>query len=265
MATKRKASKRISKIANPNVGIDGINRAVRALFAYKGPAFYKDLAAAAAANPVYMSQALSASRDVGLTTLSGGRGSYKLTSEGEEYARLLSFGKESECREMMKKMILQNPLWSEILTFLRVSKGQERGSMDLVLDVERKLGKRWSPTMRSKMGNVYTSILEYAGLVLLEKGKIVSQIGIEEEVVVPPEKPRKEITEKPMEKPTIAVPGEDFAELRIPDSFILYVRKDLSAIDFFEKQVKENSVFADWIEFIKGKVRKTSSRRAAED
>lgn len=261
MSTKRKASKRISRIANPNVGIDGINRAVRALFAYKGPAFYKDLAAAAAMNPVYMSQALSASRDVGLATLAGGRGLYKLTSEGEEYARLLSFDKESECREMMKKIILQNPLWSEILTFLRVSKGQERSSMDLVLDVERKLSKRWSPTMRSKMGNVYTSILEYAGVISLEKGKMISQIGIEE----PPEKPEKEIMKKPMEEPAIAVPGEDFAEFRIPDSFILYVRKDLSAIGFFEKQVKENSVFVDWIEFIKSKLRRTSDVRAAEN
>lgn len=261
MSAKRKASKRISRITNPNVGIDGINRAVRALFAYKGSAFYKDLAAAAAMNPVYMSQALSASRDVGLTTLAGGRGLYKLTSEGEEYARLLSFDKESECREMLKKMISQNPLWSEILTFLRVSKGQERSSMDLVLDVERKLGKRWSPTMRSKMGNVYTSILEYAGIILLEKGKIISQIGIEK----PPEKPAKEIMEKPIEKLTIALLGEDFAEFRIPDSFVLYVRKDLSAIDFFEKQVKENSVFASWIEFIKGKLRRPPNVRAAEE
>lgn len=261
MSTRRKTSKRISRIANPNVGIDGINRAVRALFAYKGPAFYKDLAAAAAMNPVYMSQALSASRDVGLTALAGGRGLYKLTSEGEEYARLLSFDKESECREMMKKMILQNPLWSEILTFLRVSRGQERSSMDLVLNMERKLGKRWSPKMRSKMGNVYTSILEYVGLILLEKGKITSQIGIEE----PLEKPKKEIIEKPMEKSAIAVLGEDFAEFRIPDSFILYVRKDLGAIDFFEKQVKENSVFAGWIEFIKSKLRTTSNVRASEE
>lgn len=151
-------------------------------------------------------------------------------------------------------MILQNPLWSEISTFLRVSRGQERSSMDLVLHVERKLGKRWSPTMRSKMGNVYTSILEYAGIILLEKGKIVSQIGIEK----PREKPEKEIVEKPIEKPTIALPDEDFAEFRIPDSFVLYVRKDLSAIDFFEKQVKENSVFASWIEFIKSKLRRPS-------
>lgn len=177
-----KPKRRITlKMASPIVGMDAINCAVRALYTYKRPAMYKDLATAANTSETYISSALSAARDVGLTTSAGKRGLYKLTPEGEDYATLLSYGKESECKATLRKLILKSPLWSEIITFLRVSGGQERNASDLVLDIQRKLGKKWSPSMKNKVSNAYTSILEYAGLIQVNQDRITSQIEAEEE------------------------------------------------------------------------------------
>ena len=257
LSVKRKSRTRSAKIANPVVGIEGIHHAIRALYAYKKPAIYKDLASAANLHPIYVSQALSSSRDVGLTKLAGKRGIYALTEHGEEYARLLSFGKDADCKDLLQKTIIQNPYWTEIVTFLRVSKGQARDPTDLVLDVEAKLGKRWSNAMRGKVGNAYASILSYAGLVKLEKGKMISTIGIAEVI-----QSKDEINPPIIEKTVGGQTGklntlnglEGFAEFRLPDSFILYVRKDIDAIEFFEKQVKYESVFSPWIQFLKNKV-----------
>ena len=248
----------IQKIAAPMAGIDGINQAVRALFAYKKPAFYKDLATAANMSPAYMSASLSSARDIGLTKLSGKRGLYELTPMGEQYGRLLTFGKEADCRKLLKKAILENPLWSEIVAFLRVSKGQMRDPMDLVLTVEEKLGKKWSPSLRNKLCKNYSSILRYANLVRLEKGKIISQIGIETESVETKER-REEL--KTHQEISLQIPKE-FAEFQVPDSFILYVRKDLDAITFFEQQIKKESIITPWIQFIKNKVKKAQNSGA---
>jgi hypothetical protein len=178
---KEKRERKISiDIATPTVGMDATNTAVRALYAYKKPAMYKDLAAAANVSEVHMSSALSASRDVGLTTSAGKRGLYKLTPEGEDYATLLSYGKDSECREIVRKLILESPLWSEILTFLKVSGKQERSVSDLVLDIQRKLGKKWSQRMRGRIAAAYSSILEYAGLIQVDKGIMISKMEVEE-------------------------------------------------------------------------------------
>ena len=249
-----------TKVAAPNAGIDGIHHAVRALFAYKKPAFYKELASATNLTSVYMSASLSSARDIGLAKLAGKRGLYELTSIGDQYGRLLTFGKEADCRELLRKTILENPLWAEIIAFLRVAKGQSRDATDMVLVVEAKLGKRWSPRMRSALGNNYSSILNYAGLVKVEKGKMVSQIGVElemkrEKVEKGEELGRAEKTKAP-EKPMIPTTSEEYFEFRLPDSFMLYVRKDSDAVNYFKQQVKEESIFASWIEFIKTKIGK---------
>ncbi len=181
MMDKEKRERKISiDIATLTVGMDAINTAVRALYAYKRSAMYKDLAAAANVSKVHMSSALSASRDVGLTTSAGKRGLYKLTPEGDDYATLLSYGKDSECREIVRKLVLESPLWSEILTFLKVSGKQERSVSDLVLDIQRKLGKKWSQRMRDRIAAAYSSILEYAGLIHVDKGIMISKLEVEE-------------------------------------------------------------------------------------
>lgn len=185
MTTSKQPSKKVTKIANPTVGIDGINHAIRALYAYKDPATYKDLAKAANLHPVYLSKSLSSARDMGLTMSAGKRGLYKLTPEGVEYGRLLSYGKDSECRELLQKVILENPLWSEIIRFLRVSEGRETDPLLLVGDIEGRLGKRWSPSMRNTLVNAYTSILEYAKLIALKGGKMISEIKPEKEIGAP--------------------------------------------------------------------------------
>lgn len=256
MAESKQTSKRTTKIAHPSAGIDGINHAIRALYAYKDIATYKDLAKAANLHPVYLSKSLSSSRDVGLTTLAGKRGLYKLTADGEQYGRLLSYGKESECRELLKKVILENPLWSEVLRFLRVSEGLESDPLSLVGDVEGKLGKRWSPSMRDSLAKAYISVLEYARLVTLRGGKMISRLEPEEEIGVPKEKTTREVKEPPIEERMTSAAPKGFAEFRLPDSFILYVRKDPDAIEFFEKQVRAESVLAPWLQFIRSKLEK---------
>lgn len=256
MTTSKQNSKKVTKIARPTVGIDGINHAIRALYAYKDSATYKDLAKAADLHPVYLSRSLSASRDVGLTMSAGQRGLYKLTPEGEEYGRLLSYGKESECRQLLQKVILENPLWSEIIRFLRVSEGRETDPLSMVGDVEGKLGKRWSPSMRDSLANAYTSVLEYAKLITLKGGKMISQVEREKEIGVQGEKVGEEIGEKPTEEPMTGAAPVGYVEFKLPDSFILYVRKDSDAIEFFEKQVKKESILTPWIEFIRSKLEK---------
>lgn len=248
---------KIKRIATLSVGIDGINHAVRALYAYKEPATYKDLAKGANLHPVYMSQSLSAARDVGLAESAGKRGVYKLTSGGEEYARLMSYGEESKCRELLKKAILDNPLWSEILRFLRMSERQARNPLLLVADIEGKLGKRWAPSMRNAYAKTYTSILEFAGLVRVEGGEIISKLKPEgkpqmgEKPPVPIPEPRKPLPTTP----------EGYAEFSIADSFKVIVQKDKDSLGFFENQIKENSIFALWIEHEKKKLEKAGSEK----
>jgi len=252
--------RKVPHVCAPIAGIDGINHVVRALFAYKKPTFYKELASAANLTPVYASLSLSSARDVGLTKLAGKRGLYELTSAGDQYGRFLTFGKEAKCRELLRKTILENPRWSEIMAFLRVSKGQAREPMDLVLVVEEKLGKSWSRSLRNKIGKNYSSILSYARLVKLEKGKITSQIGVDVEMkpegLEEGEELKKAEEMKVPKKAIIPSVSEEFVEFRLPDSFILYVREDLDAIDYFEQQVKEGSIFDSWLQFIKTKIEK---------
>ncbi|RLI47315.1 hypothetical protein DRO69_00925 [Candidatus Bathyarchaeota archaeon] len=246
---------RTTKIATPSVGIDGINHAVRALRAYKEPATYKDLAKGANLHPVYMSQSLSAARDVGLTESAGKRGLYKLTSDGEEYARFLSYGQESECKELLKRIILNNPLWSEIIRFLRMSKGEARDPLLLVGDIEGKLGKRWSPSMRSGYASAYTSILEFAGLIRVEGGNMVSELELEEK----PEKGEKPAGLVPESRAPLPTTLEEYTEFSIADSFKVLIRKDIESLEFFEDQIKEKSIFSPWIAYEKKKLEKEGS------
>jgi hypothetical protein len=181
MSKEKQTLKMTLNIATPTVGMDAINNAVRALYLYNKPAMYKDLAIAANTSEVYLSSALSASRDVGLTRLAGKRGLYELTSEGMDYAIALSFSKDSECKEILRKLISESSLWIEILTFLKVSSGQERNVSDLVLTIQRRLVKKWSSRMQDRIAKAYSSILEYAGLIQVDGGKMLSQLAVKED------------------------------------------------------------------------------------
>jgi hypothetical protein len=256
LAENPQKTKKITRIATLSAGIDGINHAVRALYAYKGPATYKDLAKGANLHPVYMSQSLSAARDVGLAESAGKRGLYKLTSDGEEYARFLSYGQESESRELLKKSILNNPLWSEILRFLRMSEGQPRNPLLLVADIERKLGKRWAPSMRNGYANTYISVLGFAGLIKMDGDEMISQLKLEEKPETSEEPPP--LSQTPSTKSLPTTP-EEYIEFSISDAFKVIVRKNKESLEFFENQIKEGSIFALWIEHEKKKLEKIDS------
>jgi len=257
----QKKYRKTTKIATPSVGIDGVNHAVRALRAYKEPASYKDLAKGANLHPVYMSQSLSSARDVGLTEYAGKRGLYKLTADGEDYARFLTYGQSSKCAELLRKSILNNPLWSEIIRFLTISEGKPRDPLQLVGDVEGKLGKRWSSSMRNGYANSYTSILEAARLVRVEGNEIVP-------LLKPEGKPE---TSGAPSTPALTSEGElpsrveGYTEFSISDSFKVFVRKEEKSLEFFEDQVKEDSIFGPWIAHEKKKLKSVSARRQGEN
>jgi len=220
-----------------------INIAVRALYSYKGAANYKDLSPAAGMHQVNVSQALSASRDVGLTESAGKRGLYRLTSRGEEYARLLSYDEEQKCRDLLKEVLLENPLWSEVIKFLEISANQERSPLSLVADVERKRGKRWSQSLREGYARAYVSVLEFAGLVKVSGSNIISLLGKRKEETMPAHLDAKNL------QPAPALPQilGDFAELSISDYFKVLVKRDLKSLEFFERQVKKDSMLVPWI------------------
>jgi hypothetical protein len=221
MSGEKQTRKVTTKIATPIVGMDAINNAVRALYLYRKPAMYKDLATAANTSEVYLSSALSASRDVGLTTSAGKRGLYKLTLEGDDYATLLSYGKDSECKETLRKLITESPLWSEIVTFLEVSSGQERNVSDLVLDIQRKLGKKWSERMRERIASAYSSILDYAGLVQVDGGRITSRIAPKREAQTVTLVEEEPVAETPKGVPSPSTPKpDDFMDISYGPIFL---------------------------------------------
>jgi hypothetical protein len=241
-----KARNEVADIATLSAGIDGINRAVRALYSYKGNATYKDLAISAGIHPVYMSQCLSAAKEVGLTEYAGKRGLYKLSSKGNDYARHLSYGENDKAKHILRNLLLEKPQWTQILKFLKISYKQERSALSLVADVEGKLGKHWSQRLRNTYASAYTSVLEFAGLIEKSGNSIVSQItdNIEQE---PSE---QQIMSAEPSKPDLsskaAIP-EGYAEFSIPESFKIFVCKNIDSLKFFESQIKDNSIFIPWI------------------
>src|SRR6266487_6880332 len=82
--------------------IDNVNRVVRALYIYKKEGSYKDLAGPTGLYPAIASQALSSSRDLGLTKSAGKKGWYLLSPQGVEYARYLTENRTEECQSLMK-------------------------------------------------------------------------------------------------------------------------------------------------------------------
>jgi len=235
---KQTLSSRSMKIASPVQSIEAINKVISVLFTYKRAVTYQEITPATNLHKTTVSQALSASRNIGLTELAGKKGLYILTKEGEEYGRLVTAGKIAEAKTLLRKILLNNPLWSEIIVFLKATFNQERDPIDLVLDVERKLGKQWSKGMRYRIRDSYISILSYAGLIEKKGNKIISRV-------------KKEATEMPSEltvsEPTRTLLSSEFAKL-IGDDFKFEVRRSLDAIEFAESQ------FLAWINYLKKQI-----------
>lgn len=120
---------------------------------------------------------MSTARDLGLTKLSGRKGLYDFTSEGEDYCRNLTGKRIVECKSILKNTILKNPVWSNVLNFLRSNENNPRDPISLTIDIEKTLGKKWSEAMRTTVTDSLVSILEFSELVRREGGKIVSLLG----------------------------------------------------------------------------------------
>lgn len=235
--TSAEETQKPAAIATPVQSIDVVNNLVSILFTYKRSAMYKDIAAIAKLHPSNVSQGLSASRDLGLTELAGRKGLYVLTKEGEEYARLITAGKEGDAQTFLRKVIENNPLWTEIILFLKATRAQVRDPIDLVLDIERKLGKKWSLGMRRRLRASYVSILSYVGLIQKEGDKVISLAETEIE------KSASRAKSMPPEKPPPVTP-ENFATLHT-DDFTFAIRKNLGVLEFAKEQ------FHVWVEYLK--------------
>jgi len=231
-------------VAAPTQNIEAVNKTVSTLFNYKRAGTYKDIAAAAGIHPANVSQALSASRDLGLSQLAGKRGLYSLTKDGQDYARLLTAGKIDEAKVFLRKVILSNPSWGETVAFLRSTSGQKRDPIDIVLDAERKRNKQWSQSMRSNVKDSLISILTYAGLVVKEGDAMVSVLREEEEkIATDPTGGRTNITRQ---NSGTSPPRQasEFARLQ-SDDFLFEVRKDPTIMDFAREQ------FNSWLDHVK--------------
>lgn len=238
---------KISAIATPIQSIDVINNLVSVLFTYKRSVMYKDISAIAKLHPANVSQGLSASRDLGLTKLAGKKGLYVLTKDGEEYARLITASKEDEAKSFLRKIIEHSPLWAEILLFLKATRGQARDPLDLVLDIERKLGKKWSSGMRNRLRASYVSILSYVGLIQKEGDKIISIAEAEpEEQQIPPTPSLGPAKHR-------QIISEEFAILQT-DDFKFEIRKDIEVLSFAKEQ------FLAWTEYLKKKLIETQPK-----
>ena len=251
---------RVVPIASPTDSIQVINRAVSALFGYKKPATYKDIAAAVGLHEGVVSRALSASRDLGITEFAGKKGLYKLTPQGEEYARFIQVGKIDEAKLLLGSMIRASVSWSEIVAFLRATVGQTRDPIDMVLDAEKKLGKKWSRAMRQGVRASYVSILEYSGLIRKEGDKVISAL----EEGQPPKLSSVNITARnetgtsgELLAASTSHNTSDFAELR-SDDFLFRVRKDGQAIAFAKSQ------FAAWSDYLGKKTLSDESSRTRD-
>lgn len=239
--SEEKSLAKIGPIATPNQSIDAINKVVSVLFSYKRPAMYKDVALAANLHQMTVSQALSASRDMGLTRSAGKKGLYVLTSEGQEYARLLTAGKENEAKSLLHDLLERLPTWKEVMVFLKAIRGEARDPIDLILDVERKLNKNWSRQQRSRLADCFSSILIYADFVRKKGGKIFSLLD-EQAVSEEPEK----------EEPQLFEPSE-YALLQT-DDFRFEIRKKPEVLEFARTQ------FLAWLNYLKKKIKDEENR-----
>jgi hypothetical protein len=251
-------------IATPINGIEAIGKVIRALYALDKTVGYKEVSTIAGLASAYTSQALSSARSLGLCHGSGERGKYDLTKAGEEFARALGFGKEEISKQIVRKQILSEGGWSEIVSFLKMNEGKPRDALDLAYHAESRLGKRWSDSMRSHIASAYKSILEYAELSIVEGNNITSQIGMENEFEDQIESLQPSIQSDDLadiihdsreKRIHSIISKKDYAEFSMPDFFILDVKRTEDAIDFLLNQLKDSSILVPWLTAIKKSIK----------
>lgn len=172
------APKVAGKAPAPTARMDVINRTLTTMYHQKPlPTTYKELFEAAGYHPSTVSLALSTARDIGFTTLQGKKGLYNYTPQGEQYTRNLLAKRLDESKALLRSTLLANPLWWDVVTFLRANEGRPRDPVELTIRLETLLGKKWSDSMRKTVVDSLVSILEFSELVRVQSGKIVSVLG----------------------------------------------------------------------------------------
>ncbi len=228
----------MTSIATPTQSMSSVDKIMLELRKITVPVKYSDIAEQVGLSEPVTSQALSTSREIGLTKSGGERGKYILTPIGKEYALNLSYGEHEEARNNLRTAIIQNDKWRDILEWLKKQGDLPFDPMDLVREIERKVGKQWSNAMRNKTRQAYTSILSSAELITSKEGKMITSDYL---------KPEKQ---KPVSKPQQSTPElkiEEFAKL-VTENFEFHVKKDPDVIDFAKAQ------FNHWIDYVKKSV-----------
>src|SRR5438128_3240166 len=218
----------IAKVAGkapaPTARMEVINRTLTTMYHQKPlPTTYKELYEAAGYHLSTVSLALSTARDICLTTLQGKKGLYNFTPQGEQYTRNMLAKRLDECKTILRATLLANPLWSDVVSFLRANEGRPRDPVELTIRLETILGKKWSDSMRKTVVDSLVSILEFSELVHVQSGKILSILG-------PSEDTPKWETSGP--GPTVeprGMPSADYYEFK-DEGLYLKIRKDTPSV-----------------------------------
>jgi hypothetical protein len=169
------------KAPSPTARIDAVNKTLGAMYVHKPlPTTYKDITEAAGYHPTTVSLALNTARDIGLTQSAGRKGLYNFTDAGIDYCRNLQAKRLPEAKTILRNLLLTNPLWNDVVGFLKANQNESRDPLDLTMKIEKRLGKTWSGSMQKTVVDSLVSVLEFAELVRVEAGKIVSLIGADE-------------------------------------------------------------------------------------
>jgi hypothetical protein len=221
----------LGKAPSPTARIDVVNRTLNAMYVHRPlPLTYREITEAADLHPTTVSLGLSTARDIGFTVLAGRKGLYNFTQAGEDYSRNLNGKRLSESKNILRRTILSNPLWKDVISFLKA------------IEIERRLGKKWSQAMRKTVSDSLISILEFGELVRSESGKIIPMIGPEER----PE-PIFNLPPPPTMSPFTDKATSDFFEVNAEGVYMRIGRDDQSIalakalLELFGKRIQRGS------------------------
>lgn len=237
-------------IATPHVSYDAARKVVEALYAFKKPGSAKDIVNLVDLNQTNTSKALSVARTLGFVKQTK-RAIYELTKSGRDLARLLGFGKDDEASLLVKKALLSREEWAEVIAFLRTCMKKPGNPLDLVLHVELRMNRQWTPSMRNSLATIYRSILIGGGLINPDEAQIVPLLDIEEfdDIELNESDPLDETPISGDDKITPTLPQRnEYITFSLPDLYSFNVRATIRALDNLRKQILDETPIAIWID-----------------
>ncbi len=248
MSGKEKLGKEVglARVACPTSSYSLTVQAVRALYVIK-KAKYKDLSTSVGVHPANVSKALSTAADIGFaSSVKGERGVYTLTDAGKNFAQALDISREDEAREILRATIMQNPRWATIVEMLKAAYGRPVRPLDIAADVERKLGKTWTPNARSDIASNIKTILEEAGIATLEGDGLVFT---QSEKFLGNKNVDAELPQigDLVSRPSYPKDTGDYEEL-VTSHYQIRVRMDENSIEKLARQLKQGSIVSQWLE-----------------